>query len=313
MISSQSPTENVRIDDLIERYLIFCSVYYGDAKRGTTANIIDSVRELQSRFGKMDASNFRPRDLKSVRETMIEIGLSRTTINYRVLKIKAMFRWAVSEEFVDVDVLQRLQTVDGLKRGRTTANEPERRQPVAWDDVNATLPFVPEVVADMICFQWHTAARSGSVVTATANQFEVDPQNADLMLWRPRHKTEHLGTELIIPIGPKCQRVLRPYLGGGPLFDPSRDPMARGNVGKVYSPASYRRAIVRGIEKASRQGVRIPKWSPHAIRHARGHEIRRTHGIEAVQAILGHASLSASEIYSERRLNTAREIAAAIG
>ena len=89
--------------------------------------------------------------------------------------------------------------------------------------------------------------------------------------------------------------------------------MARGNVGKTYSPASYRRAIVRGIENAALSGVSIPKWSPHAIRHARGHEIRRTHGIEAVQAILGHASLSASEIYSERRLNTAREIAAAIG
>jgi len=313
MISSQSPTENVRIDELIERYLTFCRVYYGDAKRGTTANIIDSVRELQSRFGDFSASSFRPRDLKSLRETMIEIGLSRTTINYRVLKIKAMFRWAVSEEFVDVDVLQRLQTVDGLKRGRTTANEPERRQPVAWGDVEATLPFVPEVVADMIRFQWHTAARSGSVVTATADQFEVDPQNADLFLWRPRHKTEWTGAELVIPIGPKCQRVLRPYLGGGPLFDPRKNPMARGNVGKTYSPASYRRAIVRGIENAALSGVKIPKWSPHAIRHARGHEIRRTHGIEAVQAILGHASLSASEIYSERRLNTAREIAAAIG
>ena len=187
------------------------------------------------------------------------------------------------------------------------------QSPVDWVAVKSTLPFVPATVADMIQFQWHTAARSGSVVNATADQFEVDPQNPKLLLWRPKHKTEHLGTELIIPIGPKCQRVLRRYLSGGPLFDPSRDPMARGNVGQVYSPASYRRAIVRGIEKAERAGVSVPKWSPHAIRHARGHEIRRSHGIEAVQAILGHASLNASEIYSERRLNTAREIAAAIG
>ena len=313
MIAPIEEIENVQVDELIFRYLDHCRIYYGDHKRGTTANIVDSVRQIQSLYGDSYASNFRPRDLKAIRETMIKIGLSRTTINYRILKIKAMFRWGVSEELVPISVLQRLQTVSGLKQGRTTANEPEKKSPVAWDAVEATLPFVPATVADMIRFQWHTAARSGSVVTATADQFEADPQNEKLLLWRPKHKTEHLGAELIIPIGPKCQRVLRRYLRGGPLFDPSRDPMARGNVGQVYSPASYRRAIVRGIEKAERAGVSVPKWSPHAIRHARGHEIRRTHGIEAVQAILGHASFSASEIYSERRLNTAREIAAAIG
>lgn len=31
-----------------------------------------------------------------------------------------------------------------------------------------------------------------------------------LLLWRPRHKTEYVGREIIVPIGPQCQAVLEP-------------------------------------------------------------------------------------------------------
>jgi integrase len=54
-------------------------------------------------------------------------------------------------------------------------------------------------------------------------------------------------------------------------------------------------------------------WHPHRLRHTAGTEIRRQFGIQAAQQILGHATLSATQIYAEANSDAAKKIAAAIG
>src|SRR5262249_48900042 len=78
--------------------------------------------------------------------------------------------------------------------------------------------------------------------------------------------------------------------------------------GKCYGLASYRRAIRRGCEKAG-----VPVWHPHRLRHSRGTEIRKQYGVEAAQAVLGHAELGVTQVYAEMDLETARNIMAEVG
>ena len=64
-------------------------------------------------------------------------------------------------------------------------------------------------------------------------------------------------------------------------------------------------------ERLKKAGV--PHWFPYQLRHTAATRIRRQYGLEAAQVILGHASIEASQIYAERDLTRAMEIAESDG
>jgi len=65
-----------------------------------------------------------------------------------------MFLWADSREMVDASVYLALQTVAGLEVERSDARETQPVQPLADKVVEQTMPFLPEVVADVAKLQW---------------------------------------------------------------------------------------------------------------------------------------------------------------
>src|SRR5262249_29793276 len=75
-----------------------------------------------------------------------------------------------------------------------------------------------------------------------------------------------------------------------------------------YNTASYRKAIQRACLKAG-----LPIWFPLQLRHSRGTEIRKRYGLEAAQAVLGHAEVGVTQVYAEADLQAARQIMAEIG
>jgi integrase len=105
-------------------------------------------------------------------------------------------------------------------------------------------------------------------------------------------------------------------------------------LGSHYSVATYRQAIARGCDRAfpcptlseieetaltevQRAELlswqKAHRWHPHRLRHTAATRIRREHGLEASQAILGHRVLDATQLYAEKNLDLAREIMDEIG
>ena len=80
-----------------------------------------------------------------------------------------------------------------------------------------------------------------------------------------------------------------------------------------YDTQSFYRAVQYAIKKAATVGVVIPSWSPNQLRHARGTEVRKTHGLEAAQVILGHRKADVTQVYAERDLDLAITIAKMTG
>jgi integrase len=105
-----------------------------------------------------------------------------------------------------------------------------------------------------------------------------------------------------------------------PLSKRERPPADR------YTPASYRRAIRYGIRLANKaidkankkrpehkQEPHIPAWTPHQLRHNAATYVRRTFNAEGARVYLGHSHLKTTEIYAERDIELAREIARRMG
>lgn len=314
-VRSLPSTSVLPVSSVVLLYLNYAKRHYGTG-RTEYGNMKASLAPFLKVCGGDPAETFGPRRLKEYRESLVKQKLSRSYINGTINRIKRAFRWAVSEELIPANVYHGLQSVASLAAGRTEARETPKRQPVAWKHVEPVLGELSKTVAAMVRFQWYTGARSKSICMATASQFTLDKDG--LWLWRPRHKTENRGKVLVLPIGPQAMDAITPFLGGEPdafLFNPRR---ARKNrrYNARYTTGAYAYAIRRAIQRVNRdrsENERIPHWSPHQLRHAKGTSVRHSHGIEAAQAVLGHDSLDATEIYSEARLELAKRVARETG
>lgn len=316
---SPSPT-GLTVAGLVTAFLDHAAERYGRKTRGEYANCKHALRPLlRSKYGPTLAAEFGPKKLKAWRGELVTKH-SRKYINAQVNKIRRAFKWAVSEELVPITTLQSLETVTGLYAGESEARETVERRPVDWKHVEPVLQELSPMVADMLRVQWLTAVRSDSLCRAAPEQFDLKAERG-LWLWRPRHKTENRGRELIVPIGPQCQAILRPYMEGrapdAPLFDP-RSLRSNRRYGARYKTSSYYRAVVRAIkrvnDKRKKAGKQpIENWFPHLVRHSKGQAVREDYGIEGTQAHLGHDTVDASQIYSSRRLKLAKRIARKTG
>ena len=200
------------IAELIKRYRVHaCQHYLKDGKPTSEQHdIACALRFVRQLYHNRLVTDFGPLALKAVRLKMVEAGHARTTINQNVHRVRRMFRWGVENELVNPSILQALKAVTALVKGKTDAHETEPVGPVSDNVIQATLPHLPAVVADMARFQRLTGCRPQEVCAICP--CEVDT-SAEVWTYVPaEHKTEHLGKRRTIFIGPQAQDVLRPYL-----------------------------------------------------------------------------------------------------
>ena len=315
------------IAELIVAFLEHAKTHYVKNGEPTSEQhcIRAAVRPLRELFGLTPAKDFGPLALKAVRAKMVESGLARNTVNSNIGKIRRLFRFAVANEMVAVDVLQRLEAVSPLLAGRTEARDLPPRHAVDQVDIDAVRAVVRPLVRDLIDVQLLTGARSGELLALTTSM--IDRSGA---VWRSRladHKCQHKGKARTLHFGPKAQLILAKYFSADPdkrLFSMTR--------------CAYCRAVTRGCEvafgmpdelrkpnkklsEAEKQKFRRQAakwraehcWSPHWMRHTAATRVREQLGIENVQSLLGHSDAEMSRHYSAKMDKLAAQTAAACG
>jgi integrase len=313
------------VGECVTRYQEHARRYYvhpDGSPTGEHVTIRNALRPLVKRFGELAAAEFGPKKLKQLREEMVKLGWCRYTINKSTAITKRCFAWCASEELIPPNVAMALRTVAGLQKNRTAAREKAPIGPVADERIDAVLPIVSGLVADICRLMRLTGMRPGEVLAMTAD--EIDRTDPSCWVYRPgQHKTSHKGKARSVMIGARAQEILLPRIlrsGEGPLF-----PMTR---------AALRRSIVRGCSRAFphptipkiKRNKRTPEqraelqawnkahsWHPNQIRHTVGTEVRARYGLEAAQCLLGHSNADVTQTYAERDMKQAADVARKIG
>lgn len=306
----------ITIVEGIARYWQHAKSYYVKNCEPTDeqSGIRCALRFLKSLYGDTLAEEFSPLGLKAVRSKMVQADLARSTINQHISRIRRMFKWLVSEELIPEVTWRTLVAVDGLRKGRTEAREPDPVLPVADSIVDRTLPFLPEVVADMVRIQRLTGMRPAEV--CMLRPCDID-RSGDIWVYRPRqHKTEHHDCDRVVCIGPQAQAVMLRYLARDaetqcfrPVDSESKrraaahanrkTPIGQGDrpgtnrvrhkprrrAGEKYTTESYGRAIARARVKAfpvpdeiAADAAAVKKWKRKYHWHL--NQLRHTAGTE---------------------------------
>jgi len=303
-----------------------------------------AIRPLQELYGSLEAATFGPKQFKACRRYVMDGKLagpkaprldtlpSRTYVNDAMTRMIQVFQWAGEEELIPASVGVALSEIKLLRFGE--APEPEDVEAVDRSVVDATLPHLPEVIADMVRVQMDVGCRPGELCKITPAMIDksLEESKGVWIVTLKNHKTAHKGKKRFLCIGIASQNILRPYLLRGEndcLFRPCdserkrraaitearETPLSCGNIpgsnkkqrparkpGTSYNTNSYAKAIARVCEANG-----IEHWSPNQLRHTFAMETNSVEDLAATAALMGHASVSTTQIYAKLSKTTAIE------
>lgn len=242
-------------------------------------------------------------------------GWCASNTNRNLARVKGVWRWLERKGHVPPGTYAGLKAVPRLRKRDRTVRHAPRRQASTRQELDLVLPHVQRrqhsrPVAAMLELQWLAGMRSCEV--RLMRPCDVDREGPEVegvkvWLYRPcRHKTQYLGHDRVIALGPACQRLLAPWLLGaepeGYLFRPTHGPY-RG-VGP-YTANGYARCVAVACERA---GVKL---QPYCGRHAAKERVKRACGLDAARAFLGQVSIDVTNSYgTQADQQTAAQVAA---
>lgn len=294
------------IAGLVQRYLDHLTV-----ERGSAANTVASYRRDLTRYGDYLARRgiAGPAEIaeSDVREFLTELRrgdpdrdrppLADSSIARTLVATRGFHKFLVGEGVVEADVAHTVRPP-----------KPPRRLPkaLAVDEVITILESAgaadhPRALRDRALLEllYSCGARISEAIS-----LDLDDLDTETGVVRLRGKG---GKERLVPVGGPAVEAIDAYLvRGRPALVARADPAVFLNArGGRLSRQSAWQVLVDAAERA---GLTTPV-SPHTLRHSFAtHLLDGGADVRVVQELLGHASVTTTQVYTLVTVNTMREV-----
>lgn len=273
--------------------LIDCFLLHLGTERRLSANTLSSYGADLRRFSRflsgrgIDARKFTRADLLDHLSALREGGLSARTVARHVSTVRSFYRFLVREEILPAS------PVSGARAPRIGRPLPKYLTPTQVARLlGAPDGRTPEGIRDkaMLALMYASGLRATEIVTL---RLENVDRNSGIVYVLGKG-----GKERVVPIAEPAMAVLGEYVAGA----------RRALLGRRSSSALF---LSRRGKPITRQALwcRIRRWalkagiaeriSPHTLRHSfASHLLGGGADLRAVQAMLGHADIATTQIYT---------------
>ena len=143
----------ISVAELLAAYLEYARHYYGEDPKSRYHHMRRVVRAVRQLYDNLPAHEFGPKKLQVVRQTFIDRGNCRRQVNDYTRDTVAIFSWGAEQEMIPGSLVHALREVRSLRYGRCDVPEGKTVTAVPQTVVDATLPHLTPVVADMVQLQ----------------------------------------------------------------------------------------------------------------------------------------------------------------
>lgn len=255
------------------------SVHTIRAYAATADRLLSFLRVHQG--GALDLSRLEASDLRAFLASRRGDGLTNTSTARELSAVRAFLKFAGGED-----------AVPRLKGPRVKRTLP---RPISPDDAVS----LAQDVADQAREPW-IAARDWAILLllygaglrigeALGLMGDVLPLGETLSVTGKRQKTR------IVPLLAEVRSAIEAYVDICPYGVAKGEALFRGSRGGPLEPGTVRRAV-----RAARVRLNLgERTTPHALRHSfASHLLARGADLRSLQELLGHASLSSTQVYT---------------
>jgi len=226
---------------------------------------------------------------------MMEAGNSSRTIVRKLSSLKAFFKYLLRQKIVDRNPLDKITTPKISKRLPVFVEE--QHMDILLDEVSFGEDFEGVRNRLMIATFYYTGIRLSELIQLNVN--DVDLSNRTMKVMGKRSK------ERIIPLPPAFRDELEQYLHLRQQQTISVPKLFVTNKGKALYPRLVQRVVKHFLSLVTP----VSKKSPHVIRHTFATQLlNRGASLNAIKELLGHANLSATQIYTHNTIEKLHKI-----
>ncbi|WP_439532985.1 tyrosine recombinase XerC [Polymorphobacter sp.] len=228
----------------------------------------------------------RPADIRSYLTFRRAEGLGNASLARELSALRTFIRWARQTQALKSEALA------GVKSPKLARRVP---RPLAAPDAHALI----DVVADTEQPDWVRLRNTAVLLLLWGAGLRISEAlsltGADLPLGEVLTITGKRGKTRQVPLLPIVREAVTAYLAALPFTTTRESPLFRGTRGGPLDAG-----IIRSAMQAARPALGLPPTAtPHALRHSFAtHLLAAGADLRSLQDLLGHASLSSTQIYT---------------
>ena len=256
----------------------------------TIKNYGEDLRAFEEFYGNLEGCHsWKSVDSDIIRdwmESMMDKGNNATSINRRLSALRSFYRFALARKLVDKDPVH---GVTGPKKGRPLPQFLKENEMDRLLDAESWTESFEDVRDRMVIMTFYeTGIRLSELIGL--DDCMVDFSNRQLKVTGKRNK------QRVIPFGEELLAMLCDYMKcRGKEVNLQSEALFVTAKGQRMTSSQVREAVRKNLSKV----CTLKKRTPHVLRHTFATAmLNNKAGIESVKKLLGHESLSTTEIYT---------------
>jgi integrase/recombinase XerC len=245
-----------------------------------------------------EASGINQHHIRAWIVSMMDMGMNPSSVHRKISCLRVFFRWLRKERIITADPLEKI--VLPRRRKRLPVFVPEEALEALLDHSDFGEDFGGIRNRTIIEMLYITGMRRAELIGLRTTDLDLAEQTVKVTGKRNKQR--------IIPLTKPFSGKLREYLGARKEFCMGREEAEwlfigdRGN--KLYDKFVYN--LVRRYLSLV---TTIEKKSPHVLRHTFAtHMLNRGAGLNEIKEFLGHANLSATQVYTHNTFEKLKKI-----